>query len=114
MSEYMLLVYEEEVDAAGQGERERKLPLFVELHRSLHEAGLLRSVRALRSSESATSIRVRGADTELTDGPFAVTKEVLAGYYLVDCADLDEAIEVAAKIPTAAEGSIEVRPIWAM
>ena len=111
MSEYMLLVYEEEVDAAGQGERERKLPLFVELHRSLREAGLLRSFRALRSSESATSIRVRGADTELTDGPFAVTKEVLAGYYLVDCADLEEALRCAARVPAAGWGTIEVRPV---
>ena len=111
MSEYMLLVYEEEVDAAGQGERERKLPLFVELHRSLREAGLLVGVRALRSSESATSIRVRGAETELTDGPFAVTKEVLAGYYLVDCADLEEALRCAARVPAAGWGTIEVRPV---
>ena len=111
MPQYMLLVYEEEVDAAGQAERDRTLPLFIELHRSLREAGLLQSVRALRSVESATSVRVRAGDAEIVDGPFAVTKEVLGGYYLVDCADLDEALELAARIPAAGWGTIEVRPV---
>jgi hypothetical protein len=111
MPQYMLLVYEEEVDEAGQAEREETLPLFVELHRSLREAGLLKSVRALRSVESATSVRVRTGDAEVVDGPFAVTKEVLGGYYLVDCADLDEALELAARIPAAGWGTIEVRPV---
>ena len=111
MSQYMLLVYEEEVDAAAQGERERKLPLFVELHRSLREAGLLVGVRALRSAESARSVRVRGGETEITDGPFAVTKEVLAGYYVVDCSDLDEALACASRVPAAGWGTIEVRPV---
>src|SRR5215213_2515778 len=111
MSEYMLLVYEEQVDEAGQAERERTLPLFVQLHRSLREAGLLKNVRALRSVESATSVRVRAGDAEIVDGPFAVTKEVLGGYYLVDCADLDEALKLAARIPAASWGTIEVRPV---
>jgi hypothetical protein len=111
MSQYMLLVYEEEVDAAGQAEREARLPLFVELHRSLAEAGLLKAVHALRSTESATSVRVRGGQTEVVDGPFAVTKEVLAGYYLIECADLDEALRLAGRIPAAEWGTIEVRPV---
>jgi hypothetical protein len=111
MSQYMLLVYHEELDEAGQAEREAHLPLFVELHRSLREAGLLKSVRALRSVESATSVRVHAGDAEIVDGPFAVTKEVLAGYYLVDCADLDEALRLAARIPAAGWGTIEVRPV---
>jgi hypothetical protein len=111
MSQYMLLVYEEEVDAAGQAERERELPLFLELHRSLRDAGLLVGVKALRSTESATSVRVRDGGAEIVDGPFAVTKEVLAGYYVVDCADLDEALKYAARIPAAGWGTIEVRPV---
>ncbi len=111
MSQYMLLVYEEELDEAGQAERERELPLFLELHRSLRDAGLLVGVKALRSTESATSVRVRDGAPEITDGPFAVTKEVLAGYYVVDCADLDEALEHAARIPAAGWGTIEVRPV---
>jgi hypothetical protein len=111
MSQYMLLVYEEELDEAGQAERERELPLFLELHRSLRDAGLLVGVKALRSTESATSVRVREGAPEITDGPFAVTKEVLAGYYVLDCADLDEALEHAARIPAAGWGTIEVRPV---
>jgi hypothetical protein len=111
MSRYMLLVYEEEVDPAVQAERARELPVFVELHRSLREAGLLVGVQRLRSVESATSVRVRSGETEITDGPFAVTKEVLAGYYVLDCADLDEALKHAARLPPARYGTVEVRPV---
>ena len=111
MSQYMMLVYQEEVDPAVQAERERQLPLFVDLHRSLREAGLLVGVQRLRSVESATSVRVRGGETEITDGPFAVTKEVLAGYYVLECADLDEALAQAARLPMAGWGTVEVRPV---
>ncbi len=111
MSEYMLLVYEEELDAEGQAERARELPVILELHRSLREAGLLGAVRALRPTESATSVRVREGQTEITDGPFAVTKEVLAGYYVLECADLDEAIRQAQRLPMARWGTVEVRPV---
>ena len=111
MSQYMLLVYEEEVDEEGQAEREKALPTMLELHRDLREAGRLLAVRALRSVQSATTVRVRGSDTEITDGPFAVTKEVLAGYYLVECADLDDALALARRLPMARWGTIEVRPV---
>ena len=82
-----------------------------ELHRKLREAGILLDVQRLRSAESATSVRVRDGETEITDGPFAVTKEMLAGYYLVECADLDEALKVAERLPGARHGTIEVRPV---
>src|SRR3954471_6746435 len=111
MSQYMVLVYQQEVDPAEQAEREREMPLFVELHRSLREAGLLVGVQRLHSTESATSVRVRGGEAEITDGPFAVTKEVLAGYYVLECADLDEALRHAARLPMAPWATIEVRPI---
>ena len=111
MSQYMLLVYEQEVDPAAQAERETTLPMFVELHRSLREAGLLVGVQRLRSTESATSVRVRDGQTEIIDGPFAVTKELLAGYYILECADLDEALRQAARLPMAPWATIEVRPI---
>ena len=111
MAHYMLLVYQEEVDPAEQAEREREMPMFVELHRSLREAGLLVGVQRLYSTESATSVRVRDGETEITDGPFAITKEVLAGYYILDCADLDEALKQAARVPAARWGTVEVRPI---
>ena len=113
MSQYMLLVYQEEVDPDEQAEREKTMPLFVELHRSLREAGLLVGVQRLHSPDSATSVRVREGDTELTDGPFAVTKEILAGYYILECADLDEALRQAARVPAARWGTVEVRPIMA-
>src|SRR3954453_1174296 len=111
MSQYMLLVYEEEVEPAVQAEREQVTPMLVELHAGLREAGLLGGVQRLHSTESATSVRVRGGETEITDGPFAVTKEVLAGYYVIECADLDEALRCAARLPMATWGTIEVRPV---
>jgi hypothetical protein len=107
----MLLVYEEEVDAAEQAEREQVTPMLVELHAGLREAGLLVGVQRLHSVESATSVRVRDGETEITDGPFAVTKEVLAGYYVLECADLDEALKHAGRLPMAPWATIEVRPI---
>jgi hypothetical protein len=113
MAQYMLLVYHQEVDPAEQAEREREMPMFVALHRRLREAGLLVGVQRLHSTESATSVRVREGETEITDGPFAITKEVLAGYYILDCADLDEAIKQAAQIPSARYGTVEVRPMMA-
>jgi hypothetical protein len=111
MSQYMLLVYEEEVGPAEQAEREKVTPMLAELHASLREAGLLGTVHRLYSTESATSVRVRDGQTEITDGPFAVTKEVLAGYYVLECADLDEALEQAARLPMARWATIEVRPV---
>jgi hypothetical protein len=111
MSQYMLLVYHEELEPAQQAEREQVTPLLVELHAGLREAGLLVGVQRLHSTESATSVRVRDGQTEITDGPFAETKEVLAGYYVLDCDDLDEALKLAARMPMARWGTIEVRPI---
>jgi hypothetical protein len=113
MSQYMLLVYEEEVEPAVQAEREQVTPMLVELHASLREAGLLVGVQRLHSTESATSVRVRDGKTEITDGPFAVTKEVLAGYYVVECADLDEALKLVGRLPMAPWATIEVRPVMA-
>ena len=111
MSQYLLLVYEEELEPAEQAERERQLPMLVELHRSLREAGLLVDVQRLRTTDSATSVRVRDGRTEIVDGPFAVTKEVLAGYYVLECADLDEALAQAERLPMARWGTVEVRPV---
>jgi hypothetical protein len=111
MSQYMMLVYQEEIDPTEQAEHEAELPMFVEFFRSLRDEGLLVGVQRLRSTESATSVRVRGGEPEITDGPFAVTKEFLAGYYILECADLDEALKHAARFPGARYGTVEVRPI---
>jgi hypothetical protein len=77
------------------------------------DRGVMRGGDALAPVSAATTIRVRGASTLITDGPFAETKETLGGYYVLDCRDLDEAIELAAKIPGARDGAIEIRPIMA-
>jgi hypothetical protein len=76
------------------------------------ERGILRDSRGLRPASDATTVRVRGGDVLLTDGPFAETKDQVGGFSLIECADLDEALEVAAKHPWAAYGQIEVRPLW--
>jgi hypothetical protein len=77
----------------------------------LRERGVLVAAEALQPVEMATTLRVRGGRATITDGPFAETKEQLAGFYLVDAENLDQALEIAAKIPPAREGSIEVRPV---
>jgi hypothetical protein len=114
MPNYMLMLYAPEVDPAEQAEREAELPLWFELNDSLREAGLLLATGRLHTVASATTVRVHDGETELTDGPFAVTKEVLGGYYLLNCRDLDEALKQAARIPLARYGSVEVRPIMEM
>ena len=77
----------------------------------LRRSGALIAAEPLHPVETATTIRVRNGKTTITDGPFAETKEHLAGFYLLDARDLNEAIQLAAKIPPAREGSIEVRPV---
>jgi hypothetical protein len=76
--------------------------------------GVLVGGERLRPTTDATTVRVRDGETLTSDGPFAETKEQVGGYYMVDCNDLDEAIELAAGIPGARQGAIEVRPIWEM
>ena len=74
--------------------------------------GVLQGGERLRPTSDATTVRVQDGKVLTSDGPFAETKEQIGGYYLVDCKDLDEAIEVASKIPGARHGAVEVRPIW--
>ena len=100
----------------GGARRERwaDMPLWQEVTESLRKAGVLVANGPLHPAASATTVRVRGDETELTDGPFAVTKEVLAGYYVLDCADLDEAVQpCVAGCRRRAYGSVEVRPMMA-
>ena len=77
----------------------------------LRESGRWIAAEALQSVHTATTVRVRNGKASVTDGPFAETKEQLAGFYLVDAENLDTAIQIAAKIPPAREGTIEVRPV---
>ena len=77
----------------------------------LRQSGFLVAAEALEPVDTATTVRVRNGKVSITDGPFAETKEQLAGFYLIEARDLNEAIQVAAKIPPAREGSVEVRPV---
>jgi hypothetical protein len=79
---------------------------------SIRERGIFEAGEALQPTPTATTVRVQDGRTVTTDGPFAETKEQLGGFYMVQCRDIDEAIEVAARIPAARHGSIEIRPIW--
>jgi hypothetical protein len=78
---------------------------------ALRKSGRYLAAEALQPVQAAVTVRVRNGKIAITDGPFAETKEHLAGFYLIDAADLDEAIQIAAKIPPARVGSIEVRPV---
>jgi hypothetical protein len=111
--EYMLLIYGSEADgkkmsAAEQGQIYQEYMTFTQ---DLTKSGKNKGGNPLEQSTTATTVRVRNGKTAVTDGPFAETKEQLGGYYLVEAKDLDEAISIAAKIPGAKHGSIEVRPI---
>jgi hypothetical protein len=110
---YALLIYASEQDWASQTEEESQAvnQEYMAFTKDIIDRGLMKGGEALQPTSTATSVRVRNGETLTTDGPFAETKDQLGGFYLVDCKDLDEAIEVAAGIPDARRGSIEVRPI---
>ncbi len=103
---YLCLVYMEERTLADIPDSECKA-----YGDSLRKSGRYVAAEALQRVETATTVRVRDGKMSLTDGPFAETKEQLAGFYLIDAKDLDEAVQLAAKIPPARVGSIEVRPV---
>lgn len=110
---YMLMCcFNEKAWAAlADGEKDRIMREYGALIQSLAERGQLRGGGQLRSTSSATTVRMKNGKPILTDGPFAETKEQLGGYHLVDCKDLDEALSIARRIPTLpAGGAIEVRP----
>ncbi|HTU38441.1 MAG TPA: YciI family protein [Acidimicrobiales bacterium] len=110
---YLLMIALEE-SAGRTDEGDDITPEYAAFAKEMAERGVLQGGERLRLTSDATTVRVRDGETLTTDGPFAETKEQLAGYFLVDCKDLDEAIAVAAKIPGARDGSVEVRPIWEM
>jgi hypothetical protein len=113
---YLLLIAGEESQIQGASGEEGAAMMneYAEFGKTMAERGVLQGGERLRFTTDATTVRVRNGEVLTTDGPYAETKEQLGGYYMVDCKDLDEAIEVAAKIPGARIGSIEVRPIWEM
>ncbi|HEV7811153.1 MAG TPA: YciI family protein [Candidatus Limnocylindrales bacterium] len=110
---YLLLIYTQEPSQAVPEEVVRsETDAYDVFTRELNARGAFRAGEALHLTSSATTVRVKDGETIATDGPFAETKEALGGFYLIDVRDLDEAIELAAKIPGATHGSIEIRPIY--
>ena len=110
---YLLLIYGEETNEQVPEEvMAGVMDAYAAFSREIVERALYKGGEALEPTSTATTVRVRDGRTLTTDGPFAETKEALGGYYLIDAKDLDEAIEVAAKIPGATTGSVEVRPVW--
>ena len=110
---YALLIYASEQDWANQSEEESQAQFqeYMAFTKDIIDRGLMKGGEALQATATATTVRVRDGETLTTDGPFAETKDQLGGFYLFDCTDLDEAIEVAARIPDVRRGSIEIRPI---
>jgi hypothetical protein len=110
---YLLTIYGEESNWAHMTPEDgaKEMKAYGAFGRAAEEAGVLVGGEGLQPTSAATTVRVHNGDRMVTDGPFAETKEQLGGYYLVDCKDLDQAIEWAAKIPGAQHGSVEVRPV---
>jgi hypothetical protein len=107
---YMLLVYLAE-NAMDEAEREQCYVESAQLARDLHASGPYLAANPLHPPSTATSVRVRAGKPLVTDGPFAETREQLGGYFLIEATNLDEAIAIAARIPAARKGTIEIRPI---
>jgi hypothetical protein len=112
MTKYMLLIYgtepsEEPTPEAIQAEMET----YNAFQDEVEQRGMLVASEALHLTNTARTVRVRDGRTLLTDGPFAETKEILGGYYILDCQTPEEAVEMAAKIPGALTGSVEIRPV---
>jgi hypothetical protein len=113
---YLCLIYQEESarQAMLKADADRMHGEYHTYTEDIKKSGHYLGGNALQPTGTATTVRVRNGRTATTDGPFAETKEQLAGYYLVEAKDLNDAIQVGARIPGARFGSIEVRPIWEM
>ena len=114
--QYLLMIYDEEKvwEKLPEAERNGLYAEYGAFTTALQESGALVGANQLQPTGTATTVRVRDGETLVTDGPFAETKEQLGGYYVLECENIDEALQYAAKIPAAEQGSIEVRPVWEM
>jgi hypothetical protein len=109
--QYLLLIYGAET---GNDNSPEVHNAYGEFTQGIVQSGHMRGGNALQASTTATTVKVRDGKTLTTDGPFAETREQLGGYYLIEAKDLDEAAAIAARIPGAKSGSIEVRPVLEM
>ena len=104
---YMFLIYGD----PEQPDAPELMAKYGEFTQCVAERGVLRAGNQLHRAPSAKTVSVRGGNTIATDGPYAETKEQIGGYYIIDCRDMEEAVQVAASIPNAADGYVEIRPI---
>jgi hypothetical protein len=111
--QYLLLIYlpESQLETMGGAEKQKIYGQYRDLIGDLQKTGKYLGGNELQPTSTATTVRVRNGKKAVTDGPFAETKEQLGGYFLVEAKDLDEAMAIAARIPSATSGSIEVRPV---
>ena len=109
MARYMMLLFIPQ--GRTQEEAAAESPKWAAYTQELHDAGAFVNGDALQGNETATQLQVRDGETQLTDGPFIEAKEYLAGYYTIEAPDLDAALAWAAKVPNAAYGTVEVRPV---
>jgi hypothetical protein len=112
--QYLLLIYANEAEMAGRtaSAMASMSAEYTAFTKEIIQAGQFKAGDRLKPTSAATTVRVRNGQAAITDGPFAETREQLGGYYLVEAKNLDEAAAIAARIPGAKHGSIEVRPIW--
>jgi hypothetical protein len=108
---YLLLIYLDEKVPLSGTEREACYAESAQLAHELQSKGQYLGANPLHPTSTATSVRVRDGKRFVTDGPFAETREQLGGYFLIDARDLDEAVGIAARIPMASKGTVEVRPV---
>jgi hypothetical protein len=110
---YLCLIYDDEqkINSFAKADQDAMFGEYMTFTEGIKKSGHYVGGEALQPVQSATTVRIRNGKISTTDGPFAETKEQLGGYYLIDAKDLNEAIQVAAKIPSARHGSVEIRPI---
>jgi hypothetical protein len=112
--QYLLLIYanEAEMDGRSPAATQSITAEYMEFTKGIVQSGHFKAADRLRPTSTASTVRVRNGKVVTTDGPFAETREQLGGYYMVEAKNLDEAVAIAARIPGAKIGSIEVRPVW--
>jgi hypothetical protein len=109
---YALFVCGDESHELSEEEQQERLEKFMAFQTELETSGRLLVLQRLQPTTSATTVKKRDGELVIADGPFAETKEQIAGFYVIECVDLDEALELAARNPAAEFGTVEVRPVW--
>jgi hypothetical protein len=111
---YALFVCADEDEELSEQQMQERLEAFMSFQADMEARGALVTLQRLQPTSTATNVRKRDGALVVADGPFAETKEQIAGFYVLECEDLDEALEIAAQNPAAQFGTVEVRPVWAL